>query len=131
LVAGWYGQGLRLLDISDARNMRQVGFYRVVGTGAGNLSSNSWDVAWYNDEPPKGKGSRRGRKATHSRRGDYIYLMDMNRGVEVVRLKGGAGASARMTSVVAPSVRKDSLWAAKPVAGSSAAAGGYVCPLVQ
>jgi hypothetical protein len=129
LAAGWYGQGLRLLDISNARDMRQVGFYRVVGTGADNPSSNSWDVAWYNDRPPKGKSSRKGRKSTHSG-GDYIYLMDMARGVEVVRLKRGANASARMKSVVAPSVRSNSRWAAKAIAGSSAAEGGYVCPLV-
>jgi hypothetical protein len=129
LAAGWYGQGLRLLDISDARNLRQVGFYRVVGTGADNPSSNSWDVAWYNDKSRKGKRSRKGRKATHSR-GDYIYLMDMNRGVEVIRLKGGARASATMRSVVAPSVRKNSRWAAKVVPGSGAAVGGYVCPLI-
>ena len=34
-----------------------------------------------------------------------------------------------MKSVVAPSVRKNDRWAAKPVAGSSLASGGYVCPL--
>ena len=33
LAAGWYGQGLRLVDVSDARDMRQVGYYRVTGTG--------------------------------------------------------------------------------------------------
>jgi hypothetical protein len=126
LAAGWYGQGLRLLDISDARDMRQVGFYRVVGTAADNPSSNSWDVAWYNDRAPKGKRARK----SHRSRGDYIYLMDMSRGVEVIRVKGGARASAKMKSVVAPSVRKNSRWAAKAVAGTSAAAGGFVCPLV-
>ena len=31
LGAAWYGQGLRLLDISDARDVRQVGYYRVTG----------------------------------------------------------------------------------------------------
>ncbi len=35
-----------------------------------------------------------------------------------------------MKSVVAPSVRKNSRWAAKIVPGSSAAVGGYVCPLI-
>jgi hypothetical protein len=132
LAAGWYTQGLRLVDVSNARNMRQVGYYRVTGTGTDNPSSNSWDVAWYDDDPPKGKSSRkgkkRGRKSTH-RRGDYVYLMDMSRGIEVIRLKGGASASARMKSVTAPSVRKKDPWAAKPVAGSSLADGGYVCPL--
>jgi hypothetical protein len=128
LAAGWYGQGLRLVDISDARDMRQVGFYRVTGTGADNPSSNSWDVAWYNDDSLRGKSSRRGRSGSQS---DYVYLFDMSRGVEVIRLKGeGAAASARMESVVAPSVRGNDRWAAKPVAGSSLAAdGGFVCPL--
>ena len=32
LGAGWYGQGLRLLDIGNARDVRQVGYYRVTGT---------------------------------------------------------------------------------------------------
>jgi hypothetical protein len=35
-----------------------------------------------------------------------------------------------MKSVVAPSVTRKSPWAAQPVAGSSAAVGGYVCPLI-
>jgi hypothetical protein len=132
LAAGWYTQGLRLVDVSNARRLRQVGYFRVTGTGTGNPSSNSWDVAWYDEGGSKGKSSRkgkkRGRKSTH-RRGDYIYLMDMSRGIEVLRLKGGASASARMKSVTAPSVRKNDPWAAKPVAGSSLADGAYVCPL--
>jgi hypothetical protein len=133
LAAGWYGQGLRLVDISNARNMRQVGYFRVTGTGTDNPTSNSWDVAWYDEDggskaKSSRKGKKRGRKATH-KRGDYVYLMDMSRGVEVIRLKGGASASARMKSVTAPSVRKDDPWAAKPVAGSSLSDGAYVCPL--
>ena len=133
LAAGWYTQGLRLVDVSDARDLRQIGYYRVTGTGTDNPSSNSWDVAWYDDDPPRGwssrKGKKRGRKSTH-RRGDYVYLMDMSRGIEVIRLKRGATASARMRSVTAPSLRKADPWAAKPVAGSSLAGdGGFVCPL--
>jgi hypothetical protein len=60
-----------------------------------------------------------------------VYLFDMARGVEVIRLKGrGASASARMKSVAAPSVGKRDPWASTPVAGSSLAAdGGFVCPL--
>ena len=126
LAAGWYGQGLRLVDVSNARDLRQIGYYRVTSTGADNPSSNSWDVAWYNDRAPRGS---RARKSGRNSRGDYIYLMDMSRGVEILRLRGGANASARMKSVVAPSVRKNDRWAAKPVAGSSLASGGYVCPL--
>ena len=35
LGAGWYGQGLRLVDISNARDLRQIGYYRVAGTPTG------------------------------------------------------------------------------------------------
>jgi hypothetical protein len=129
LAAGWYGQGLRLVDISDARDMRQVGYYRVTGTAADNPSSNSWDVAWYKDRAAKGRKAKKGKRFRKSHRsGDYVYLFDMSRGIEVVRLRGGARASARMKSVVAPSLRS-TRWAAAPVAGSSLASGGYVCPL--
>jgi hypothetical protein len=129
LAAGWYGQGLRLLDISDARDMRQVGYYRVTGTSADNPSSNSWDVAWYNDRAAKGSKSKKGKRSRKSHKsGDYVYLMDMSRGIEVIRLKRSARASATMKSVVAPRLRS-TRWASAPIAGSSVAAGGYVCPL--
>jgi hypothetical protein len=130
LAAGWYGQGLRLVDVSNARDLRQVGFYRVTGTGTDNPSSNSWDVGWYNDDSRKGRSSQKG-GPKGTKRGDYVYLFDMARGVEVIRLKGGgAKASARMKSVVAPSIRRNDRWASKPVAGSSLGGdGGFVCPL--
>ena len=75
VAAAWYGQGLRLIDASDARNLRQVGYYYVTGTDpATNPSSLSWDVAW---------------------RGDLVYLFDMSRGVEILRLAGGPSRPAR------------------------------------
>ena len=129
LAAWWYCQGLRLVDISNARDLRQIGYYRVTGTGDGNPSSNSWDVGWYSDDGSKSGKGKRARKG--SRRGEYVFLFDMARGVEVLRLEGGARGSAKMKSVVAPSVRKKDRWAAKPVAGSSLANGGYYCPLFQ
>jgi hypothetical protein len=69
IAAAWYGQGLRLIDASNARNLRQVGYYYVTGTDAqANPSSLAWDTA---------------------RRGDLVYVFDMSRGIEVLRLKGG------------------------------------------
>jgi hypothetical protein len=60
LAAGWYGQGLRVIDASDARNLRQVGYYYVTGTDPEtNPSSLSWDTGWH---------------------GDLIYLFDMDGG---------------------------------------------------
>ena len=98
LGAAWYGQGLRLIDISDARHVRQVGYYRVTGTDTDNPSSNSWDMAFRSDR----------------KRGDLVYLFDMSRGVEILRMKKGVNASRRMKAVTAPSVKRDPL-AAKPV----------------
>ncbi len=83
LGAGWYGQGLRLLDISNARDVRQVGYYRVTGTtpsSGANPSSNSWDMAFRD----RARRARRGIAAP-----TYAFLFDMSRGVEVLRLKGG------------------------------------------
>jgi hypothetical protein len=129
LAAGWYGQGLRLVDVSNARDLRQIGYYRVTGTSDANPSSNSWDVAWFSDRDGDRDG-RRARKSRH-RSQDYVFLFDMARGIEVLRLReGGASASARMRSVVAPSVRKRDRYAMKVVKGSNL--GGdfaYVCPL--
>jgi hypothetical protein len=111
LAGAWYGQGLRLLDISDARDVRQIGYYRVSGTDpVTNPSSNSWDTEW--------KGNR------------LVYLFDMSRGVEILRLKKGATASAAMKAVSAPSVRRDRL-AAKPISSLSGSGPTYICPLFR
>jgi hypothetical protein len=109
LAAAWYGEGLRIIDASDARNLRQVGYYYVTGTDpATNPSSLSWDTAW---------------------RGDLVYLFDMDRGIEILRLKGGPHRSARMASVREPAQRVDRL-AAVPVRGSASTGdGALVCPL--
>src|SRR3954447_12740696 len=67
VAAAWYGQGLRLIDASDARNLRQGGYFYVTGTDATtNPSSLSWDTAWH---------------------GKYVYLFDHARGIEVLSLK--------------------------------------------
>jgi hypothetical protein len=117
LGAGWYGQGLRLLDIGNARDVRQVGYYRVTGTGSDNPSSNSWDMEFFSDR----------------RKGDLVFLFDMSRGVEVLRMKKGAHHSRKMKSVVAPSVTKEDKWAAKQVGSlDSFSANGdtsFICPL--
>ena len=123
LGAGWYGQGLRLLDISNARDVRQVGYYRVTGTSTDNPSSNSWDMAFFDADKPNGDGAR------------FVFLFDMSRGVEVLRLDEGTSLSSQMASVTAPTKGPDR-FAAEPVGGlsTSTAADGsvsYVCPLFQ
>jgi hypothetical protein len=106
LAAAWYGQGLRVIDASDARNLRQVGYFYVTGTDpATNPSSMSWDTAWH---------------------GNLIYLFDMSRGIEILRLKGGPSAAARLPTVHEPRAVRDPL-AAQPVRGLTS--DSLVCPL--
>jgi hypothetical protein len=108
VAAAWYGQGLRLIDASDARDLRQVGSFYVTGTDpATNPSSLSWDVAWH---------------------GDLIYLFDMSRGIEILRLEGGPAAAAPLPTVESPRARRDPL-AARPVSGLTP--GSLVCPLFE
>jgi hypothetical protein len=109
LAAAWYGQGLRLLDVTDARDLRQVGYYYVTGTDAAtNPSSLSWDTAWH---------------------GDLVYLFDMSRGIEILRLKGGTANVAGLRTArepVSAAASSDPL-AARPVGGLTR--GSLVCPL--
>jgi hypothetical protein len=114
-----HGLGLRLLDISDARDVRQIAYYRVTGTSEDNPTSNSWDMAFRTDR----------------RRGDLLYLFDMDRGIEILRMKQGANASRRMKSVTAPNA-KSSRFTSEPVGAldrrlSSTGSVSYVCPLFQ
>ena len=124
LGAAWYGQGLRLLDISNARAVQQVGYYRVSGTAADNPTSNSWDVAFRSVETKGKKG-----KSTE----DYVYLFDMSRGIEVLRIaNGGLAATSRMKEVKAPPMKASALkFAAKPANSlvDTGDPGRFVCPL--
>jgi hypothetical protein len=106
VAAAWYGQGLRVLDASNARNLRQVGYYYVEGTDATtNPSSLSWDTAW---------------------RGRLVYLFDMDRGIEILRLKRSPRGSSKLATVREPRARIDRL-AKVPVSGLTR--GSLVCPL--
>jgi hypothetical protein len=106
LGVAWYGQGVRLLDVSDARDVRQIGYYRVTGTDQTNPTSNSWDLAW---------------------NGRYVYLFDMNRGIEVLKLKSKTHAKAvsSLNTVWAPRARRDRL---APKVASSLEDGALICP---
>jgi hypothetical protein len=117
LGAAWYGLGLRMLDISDADDVRQVAYYRVTGTSEENPTSSSWDMAFRTDR----------------RKGDLLYLFDMARGIEVLRMKQGAYHSRKMKAVSAPTARA-SRFTAQPTGGlertlNSDGSVSYICPL--
>ena len=67
------------------------------------------------------------------RKGDLLFLFDMSRGVEILRMKKGAYHSKAAKSVTAPSVKVDK-FAAQPVGAldQSLTENGdtsFVCPL--
>ncbi len=104
LAAGFYAQGTRILDILNARSPRQIGYFRVQADGtADNPSSNSFDVQFH---------------------GDYVWVFDTARGVEVLKLKEPTGVEYE--TVKAPGAKAD-IYADKV----SAATVGLVCPIFE
>jgi hypothetical protein len=106
LVAyGWYGQGTRILDISDPRNPIQVAYFRPNG-------GNVWASYWY---------------------GEYVIVADNARGIDILKLTGGAKrASAAREEVVAPQMSEAQQSFLRETATTELApdpALGWVCPL--
>lgn len=71
----FYEQGVRFLDVSNPRAIRQIGWYRPP-------DSNTWAAYWH---------------------GGHVYVADLQRGVEVLRFGGRPGAPAvRAATLSAP-----------------------------
>jgi len=79
-VVGWYEQGVRILDVSDPSDVRQVAWFMPV-------ESQAWG-AYFNEvvEGPFGGGT-------------YVYTMDYVRGIDVFKVDATAGVSP---TVLAP-----------------------------
>ena len=75
LAYSFYGQGTRFLDVSDPRDIRQVGYFRPNG-------GSSFATYW---------------------RDDLVYIADSSRGVDIVRFTDG-GAPAASPTVAAPAL---------------------------
>ncbi|HEX2241408.1 MAG TPA: hypothetical protein VHJ82_09740 [Actinomycetota bacterium] len=61
LAFAFYGQGTRFLDVSNPRDIRQIGYYRPD-------DANAWAAYWYDG---------------------YVYVPDNLRGVDILKFKGG------------------------------------------
>jgi hypothetical protein len=77
VAQGWYQQGTRFLDVSNPRNVRQIGFIAAPGAV-------TW-AAHFAPTDPKGR---------------IVYTLDATFGITVVRLNGPRNAKA--PTVVAP-----------------------------
>jgi hypothetical protein len=95
LVAeAFYGQGVRILDVSDPYHIKQIGWY-VPNTGQ------AWAAYWD---------------------GDYLFVADFLRGVDVLRFSGSAGPANR--DLVGPPLKMNPIVTALP-----SPVWGYACRL--
>src|SRR5205823_12718299 len=75
LAGAYYTQGTRFLDLRDPRHPRQIAYYRPD-------DANTWAAYWH-------KG--------------YVFVADLQRGIDVIRLTGQASRSAAAApTMVAP-----------------------------
>jgi hypothetical protein len=91
LAYAFYTQGTRFLDVSDPTNIRQVGYFRPD-------NANTWASYWY---------------------GDYVFVADLQRGIDVLKFNGGRGSRtvrAPVVNVPATGMKMDPTF-------------GYMCPM--
>jgi hypothetical protein len=103
LAQGWYDQGVRFMDISNPRDIRQVGYWVTTGT--------FWGAYYAPTDPTR----------------QTVYALDIQNGIDVLHIDRGKSAST-MRSVRAPIA---SSWL-KPGARKLRASPtwGFACPLL-
>jgi len=74
IAYGWYGQGTRILDISDPTNPTQVAYFRPDG-------GNVWASYWY---------------------GDYVLVADNARGIDILKVDPALKRTKKPKEVAAP-----------------------------
>ena len=113
LAQGWYDQGVRFMDITDPRNIRQVGYYADTGT--------FWAAYFAPTDP----------------RGEIVYGLDTAGGIDILKINrhGTADGPVPVPSATLPSV-------SAPATQAMLAAGpnlplvahptfGFACPLLN
>jgi hypothetical protein len=78
-AVGWYEQGTRFLDVSDPKNIRQVGFYLPA-------NGSTWAAYWSPTDP------------THQ----VVYTADVYRGVDVLKITRPSTGPKGMKTATAP-----------------------------
>ncbi|HEX9822978.1 MAG TPA: hypothetical protein VGB51_01100 [Actinomycetota bacterium] len=72
LAYAFYGQGTRFLDVSNPKDITQIGYYRPNG-------ASTWAPYWHNGE---------------------VYIADNSRGVDIIRFTGEAGDPASSAPLI-------------------------------
>ena len=81
VAQGWYGAGLRILDVRDARNIKQLGY-------ATGVATEVWDAYWVPVRNSSGK-------AVPGKKTNIVYTADAVRGIEVFEVTLPAVASTK------------------------------------
>jgi hypothetical protein len=68
VAIGMYGHGTRFLDVSDPMNIKQVGHFVVPANASQGIAANNSWAAYFH--------------------GDYVYVADTRRGVDVIQFTG-------------------------------------------
>lgn len=86
VAVGWYEQGTRFLDVSNPRDIRQVGYYLPAVT-------ETWNAQWHDGR---------------------LYTFDVARGIDVLTFSGAPGSATvlapRYNSTLAPIGTPDPAW---------------------
>jgi hypothetical protein len=102
LAQGWYDQGVRFMDISNPRDIKQVGYFISAGT--------YWGAYFAPTDPDR----------------ETVYAIDTAGGIDVLRIDRGAAAPA----VAAPVLSRWTHESATAVRFEKSSTWGFACPLL-
>jgi hypothetical protein len=96
VAQAWYSHGVRILDVRDARDIKQVGYFIVPG-------QETWSAYWV----PKRDARGRVMRGSHGDvlRSEIVYSIDTARGLDVLKVTLPNRSPRNTRSVRAPSLQ--------------------------
>jgi hypothetical protein len=120
VAQGFYQQGLRLLDVDDPTDIRQVGYWVP-------QASEVWSAYWVPERDEDGEVVR---TATGDvAKTDIVYTSDLVRGIDVLRVTGTDEPTEQRETVSAPIFEHWLQPDATTAARAQGSAFGFACPL--
>lgn len=114
VASTWFEQGLRILDVRDPSNIRQVGYFVMP-------DQFTWDAYWVPAYGPDGRQS--------GARSDLVYIADNGRGLDIVRVDlGQARTSPTPVDLRAP-ILPEWLDEGRPGTVQPSPVWGWTCPV--
>ena len=120
VAQGFYQQGLRLLDVDDPRDIRQVGYWVP-------QASEVWSAYWV---PERDEDGQVVRTATGDvAKTDIVYTSDLVRGIDILRVADADEPAEQRETVSAPIFEQWLQPDATTAARAQGSAFGFACPL--